>query len=407
MKQKFKRARAFFFDNWRLGLLIACGTAIASFLLLFRLGSLVHGLSAEEFELQQKIANNGLSLGGILRDPLFLPYYLGLYLIQLSPFHGPTAIRSIGALFGVLGALGFFYILKHWYTNRMAFFGTALFATSAWFLHSARYASENSTYLLLPLLIAGMIGLQARARAKRAVLAVIVFGLSALYIPGFIWLLAIAIFIKRKIIIQALKLQSAWFNGLIGLLSLVLLSPFVIMLVKPLPGTDWSRNLLDFYGLPAQLPSLSTILQNARDIVGDIFVYSNAGPIFTAGHLPWFDICTTALVLIGAYQFIKHHGLDRSKLIAIVAGVGLILVALGGPVALLVFLPFLYLLVVEGLKWLLDSWLRVFPRNPFARSFGIIVAVIIVGTVSLYQLNKYFLAWGFNPETRQVFNKLP
>ncbi len=407
MKLTFKRVRAFFLDNWALGLLIAGGAAIASFLLLFRLGSLVQGLSVDEFALQQQLAHNQFSLGTIIRDPLFLPYYVGLYLLQLTPFHGPTAVRSIGALFGLLGSLGFFYVLRHWYTTRIAFFGTALFATSAWFLHSARYASEDATYLLLPLLIAGVIALQARTRAKRAVLAVVVFGLLALYIPGVIWLIAAALFLKRQIIISAIKLQPGWFNAILGVLTAILLSPLVVMLAKPLRGSSWSHNILDLYGLPTRLPSVGDIAHNIKDTFADIFIYSHNGPIYTAGHLPWLDIATVALVIIGVYQFIKHRALDRSKLIAIVGIASFILVALGGEVPLLVFLPFVYLVAVEGLKWLLDSWLRVFPRNPFARSFGIVIIVLIVGTISLYQLNRYFLAWGFNPETRAVFNKLP
>ena len=402
-----KVVRAFVADNWKMGVLIAIGAAFASSLLLLKLGSLVHGLSESEFALQQQIASNGLSIGSIARDPLFLPYYLALYLLQLTPFGGPAAIRSISALFGILGAAGFFYILRNWYTARIAFFGTLLLATSAWFLHTARYASPNATYLLLPLLIAGVIALQSKARAKRAMLAVIIFGFSSVYIPGVLWFILPAIILQRHTIIKGLKSQPTWFNALVAVLSIVMLVPLLIMLIKPASDSTALHNLLQLFGLPIALPEPSTILSNIGNTFSQIFLSSNAGPIFTVGNLAWLDICTTALVTMGIYQFGKHYKLARTKLITVVAVIGVVLIALGGPVSIVLLLPFLYLFAVEGLKWLLDVWLSIFPRNPLARGFGVAMIVILITAVAIYQTNRYFLAWGQAPETHAVFNKLP
>ncbi len=402
-----KQVRAFIADNWKMGLLIAIGAAFASSLLLLKLGSLVGGLSESEFALQQRVAHNDISLASIAQNPLFLPYYLALFVLQISPFGGPAALRSISALFGILGVAGFFYILRYWYTARIAFFGTTLLATSGWFLHTARFASADSTYLLLPLLIAGVIALQAKARAKRALLAVIIFGFSAIYIPGVLWFLIPAIILQRQTIIKGLKSQPIWFNVLVGLLGVIMLLPLLIMFIHPAADSNASHNALLLLGLPVSLPGVSTVLHNIADIFNQIFGASSAGQLFTAGKLAWLDVCTGALVAMGIYQFGKHYKLARTKLIAIVTVLGVALIALGGPVSIVLLLPFLYLFAVEGLKWLLDMWLSIFPRNPFARGFGIVMVVLLVSTVAIYQTNRYFLAWGQAPETRAVFNKLP
>lgn len=407
MKRFIKLARAWLADNWRLWLVILAGVGAVSALLLFKLGSLVHGLSVTEFDIQQTLANNGLSLSKIAHNPLFLPYALAMYVMQLTPFSGPTAVRLTGALFGLLGAIGFFYILKKWYTLRMAVFGTALFATSSWFLHTSRYASPEVSYLLLPLLIAGVVHIQAKARSRLVLALVVLLGLLTLYIPGLIWFLLAALILERQVILKSLRLQPIWFLALLGVMTAVLITPLVLMIVWPLASGDVANNILALLGLPAQMPSPAEFVRNAGHLVSNIFVYNNQGSLFVAGHLPLLDACTAALALIGMYQFVVHFKLARTKLIAWVGIAGALLIATGGPVSIVLLLPFLYLLAVEAIKWLLDMWLRVFPRNPLARSFGIALVVILILATSFYHLNRYYLAWGHSPETRAVFNKVP
>jgi hypothetical protein len=405
MERSTKVVKAWLADNWRVSLVTIAGIGIVATLLLYKLGNLVHGLSASEFDIQQAIAHNTLSLEHIIRDPIGLPYYLGLYIMQLSPFHGPTTVRFVGAVFGLLGAIGFFYILRKWYTLRMAIFGTALFATSSWFLHASRFASVEASYLLLPLLIAGVVHIQSKARSHLVLLLVTILGLFSLYIPGMIWFLVAAVFLQRHVIFRSLKLQPIWFRVTIALIALILLAPLVIMIVAPIG--EASSNILSLMGLPTQIPSFAQIIKNIAHLLGNIFVYNTQGPVFVPGHLPLLDAATGALVLIGLFQFIMHFKLARTQLIAIVGLFGTLLISLGGPVSLVLLLPFLYLLAVEGLKWLLKRWLQIFPRNPFARSFGVTIVAVLVLATCAYHINRYYLAWGHNPETRQVFNKLP
>jgi hypothetical protein len=405
MERSLKVTQAWFADNWRLILVILAGISAVSTMLLFKLGSLVHGLSDSEFSLQQSIAHNSLSLEHLIRDPINLPYNLGLYVMQFSPFHGPSTVRLTGAVFGLLGAIGFFYILRKWYTLRMAMLGTALFATSSWFLHSARFASPEASYLLLPLLIAGVIYIQAKARKHLVLFLITVLGLLCLYIPGMIWFLVAAIFLQRHVIFRSLRLQPLWFQLTIAVTAIVLLIPLVTMVVWPL-GEN-TRNILSIMGLPTHIPSLVDILKNIAHILGNIFVYNIQGPLYVPGHLPLLSAGTSALALIGLFQFIVHFRLARTQLIVLVGLLGTVLISFGGPVALVLLLPFLYLLVIEGLKWLLERWLQVFPRNPLARGFGVVIVVVFVCVTSFYHLNRYFLAWGHSPETRAVFNKVP
>lgn len=408
MQKKLKLFRAYTADNWKFSLLIVAITVVLALLLTYKLGSLVGGLSQSEYDTKVLLAGDGLKLGEIIREPLFLPYEGLQYLLQFTPFTGPAGIRSIGALFGLLSVLAMFYIFKKWYTLRIAILGSILYATTSWFLHTSRYADQAASYLLLPLLVAAMIALQAKARSGLAMACVLVFGLSALYIPGVILFLLPAVIIKRKVILKALRLQPLWYKLVTGVLGLILLAPLAVMLIKPLPGSSALANIAQLFGVPGEgLHSVKTMVFTLKDRLADIFAYNTSGPMFTPGHLPWLDICTTVLVVIGAVQFARYWRLDRSKLIVVVGLLSLLLIALGGPVSSVILLPFLFLFAVEGLKWLLEIWLDVFPRNPFARGFAVVIICILTLSVSFYQINKYFFAWGKAPETRQVFNKHP
>lgn len=408
MPRNIKHIRAFILDNWKVVLLALSTIGLLGLLLIFKLGSLVGGLSDSELATQQLIANDGLGLQTVAREALFLPYNVMLYLLQYTPFTGPTGVRSVGVLFGILGAAGMFYIFRKWYTPRVAVLGTILFATSSWFLHTARYADQSASYLLLPLLVAAMIALQAKTRSRLAITAAVVFGMAMLYLPGLILFIIPALVIKRKVIITSLKMQPVWYKIALVFTAIIMLLPLILSLVKPISGRSTIDNLLSLIGLPgSNLDGAQTMLMTLRDSIGGIFVYNTAGPIFVPGHVPWFDICTTVLAVIGIVQFARFWRLDRSKLIGIVGLLSIVLIALGGAVSSVVLLPFLFLFVVEGLKWLLESWLEIFPRNPFARSFAIVMICVLTVSIASYQINKYYLAWGRAPETRQVFNNHP
>lgn len=406
MKDARRHITSYVAEHWRAA--VAATAIIGSLLglLAYKLGSLVGGLSDAEFTIQQAVAKNMFDIGSIVRDPLYLPYDIALYIVQLSPFHGPTAIRMIGVGFAVLGAIGFFSLLRRWYTTRMACFGTVLFVTSTWFVHSARVASPDVSYLLLPLLIAVVVSLQAKVRAKRFMLAATAFGFGALYIPGVIWFLLPAVILERKTIITSLKLQPLWFKSAVSILAIIMTIPAVAMIVAPLDDTTAISNVTSIVGLPDRILRPQVVLDNASQAIAGIFAVNTMGPGYTIGRVPWLDVSTTALVAVGIMQFVRYRRLARSKLLGIIALTSIILIALGG-VSSLILLPFVYLLAVEGLKRLLGMWLTIFPKNPFARSFGVVMIALLVAGISYYHITRYYIAWSSAPETRQYFNRIP
>ncbi len=408
MKKHWKTLKRTITAHWQIRLLVVAAVAGITFLLTYSLSTLLGGMSASEYGLQQRLVTNEIQLETLAQSPIFLPYTALLYLMQYTPFSGQAAIRIVGVFFGLLSVAGMYYIFSKWYTSRIALLGIALYATTSWFLHTSRYADPAASYLLSPLLIGAMIALQAKARSRLAMGSAIVFGISAIYIPGFVWFILPALFIKRRVILAALSIQPLWFKISSGILGSLMMMPLLVMVIKPLPGVSALDNVLSILGFPVtDFPSPLTMLSTVKDSFADIFAYGTAGPIYIPGHMPWLDICTVLLVVLGAIQFLKYRSLDRSKLIAIVGGMSIVLIGLNGLVSSVILLPFVFLFAVEGLKWLLERWMQIFPKNPFARSFALTLVTVLVISIGAYQTNKYFLAWARSPETRAEFRQLP
>jgi hypothetical protein len=66
-------------------------------------------------------------------------------------------------------------------------------------------------------------------------------------------------------------------------------------------------------------------------------------------------------------------------------------------------IPLLYVFVATGIAYLLKEWLKVFPRNPVARNFGIGLLVIAIVTSVVYNVRAYYVAWPHAATTKAVF----
>ncbi len=65
---------------------------------------------------------------------------------------------------------------------------------------------------------------------------------------------------------------------------------------------------------------------------------------------------------------------------------GVILGALGEvTIGVVLLLPFVYSVIAAGISFILDEWYRVFPKNPFARSFALLLVTAVILTSIYYQ----------------------
>lgn len=383
--------------GWQIISTLAVVTSVIALLLFSRLDTLLPAYSQTEVE----SALSSQHLRDIANNPVNAPYKLAVFTYSYT-FKDPLlATRLAATTFGTVTLVLFYIGMRNWYRPRIAFLAAALFACSSWFLHTARFGSAD---ILLPcsvLLLTVCAYWIATARHSRYsyIAAVLALGLCV-YVPGLIWLLTLAAIIRRKdIVLAGLRLTAKQRALVIGCALVFVVAPLSFAIIRE------PRIGLTLLGLPEQWPHIVEFLKNIVLVPVHLFAFTAGQPEWQLGRLPLLDIFGSVMFMLGVYYYYTHRSLDRAKLLAIFFSISALLIALDGPVSIAILLPAAYVMITGGMAQLLGQWLAVFPRNPLAKSIGIILITIAVGASCVYNLRSYFIAWPNSPETKAVFTK--
>jgi hypothetical protein len=369
---------------------------LISTLLFYNLGSLTNGLAPIETEQRSQAS----SIEQIIDNPLFIHEKLAYFGIQSFNLLTTATIRLPSAIIGLTTVILFFLVLKNWYTVRISIMGTFLFATSGWFLHSARIANSDISYGLILALILASSWLHKRIHRRVASILLYISLLVLLYIPGMIWLLFAIIVWQRKAVAKLLNNLS--------ITAQISISVFLFLSIAPLIWAQIQNPSLvnQWLSLPEVWPSLGEFLLAIINVPITIAVAPPPNPVFGIARIPLVDVFTVAMTVLGIYAYSFKAKLDRTRLLFGLGVFGTILVALH-VLPLVFLLPIVYIFATGGIALMLQQWLTVFPKNPFARYVGVSILTFVIGLSAFYHLNSYFVAWPNVPETKQVFNQEP
>jgi hypothetical protein len=360
--------------------------ALVSTLLVYRLGSLVSGLSAPE----KVVATTPLGWHALDKDPLFLPLIvLRSAFFKFFSLHSVTIVRLPNAIIGIMTIAMFGWLVSMWHGLRTATLASALFATANWTLHISRYASNDVVYLwaIVALLLSN--ALVHRYGNKLPILCGAFLAWAVLaYIPGIIWFLIINLWWQHKDLARLWRhFQLWWQKALIAVIAISWI-PLLALGFKHTPAT-----LRTWLGLPQKLAAPVALLKQVGQIGVHLFIHGPANPDLWLGNEPVFDLFSLTVVLLGIYFYARHWRAGRSRMLASFFLLGFILAGLGGPVGLSILVPLCYLFAAAGVTYLLHLWLEVFPFNPLARQFGIALVALAVAVSCTYNLRAYFIAW--------------
>jgi hypothetical protein len=381
----------------QIGKLLFGGVALALLagLLLYKLGSLVGGLSRTEIN----SAAAGVGWHGIYHDPLYLPIKLVRSIVfWLAPDHGQLLTRLPNAIFGGLAIIVFAWLIRLWHGYRTALLTTALFATSAWTLHVSRLASYDVLYLwALPTLL--IIQILLHRYGDKAVVwygSLLIWG-SMLYIPGLVWLILLQVLSQRVTLLRAwTHFKGAGRRALTVLAIIIWLPLLVVDLLRPGQLVAWA-------GLPHQFPGIGDWVEQLGRVFVHLFLHGPSSSELWLGQATILDIFSLICCGLGIYFYASHWRASRSVTLGLLFAAGAILISLGGPVSLSLLVGLLYVATAAGLAYILQIWLKVFPLNPLARTLGIGLVSLAVGLGCLYGLRSYFVAWPHNSVTKATF----
>ncbi len=385
---------SFFFGKWHIVINYILATVGVVALLGYQLVKITKGMaSASELATIQQSA----SLHGLLHNPLFLPYKCLTYLLLKTPLQSLTAVRLTSVIFGAASIWLFYRIVKNWYTPRVAVLATILYATSSWFLNTARFGSPQ--ILFTAILVGLWAGLLFRSYERHPWLVVVVAGLvpAICYVPGLIWFVLAAAIWQFKHIIKVLKTLpikpklAAFLIGLIGFAPLV-----AGLILEP----QFIRPLL---GVPQPLPTVHTMLTNLLNIPLNLFYHGPTNPAVWIAGTPLVDFFGLVMLVLGLYALRFNFALDRIQMLLALLILSTVLLIFGG-INIIILQPLVYVAIASGIAFMLQQWFTVFPRNPLARLLAVTLLTAAIGLSCYYQLSHYFIAWRHSPETQAVYN---
>ena len=328
-----------------------------------------------------------------------MPYIVVRNVIRkVSPHVNMTTSRLPSSVFGFIIVACFYALLSLWYRPRVAILGTILFATSSWFLRGSRLGTPEVMSSLSITLVLFWAWLQRTRHPRVAFVISCLAVVGLLYIPGMIWFIALAGIWRGKQLLADLAKLPTTIVVVMALVSLLLLAPFFYSvfitpsLVLTVLGfsNDWS---------------LATISKQLIHIPTYLFVRGPSDALVTTGKAAVLDIFTITMVVLGFYTTAKSWRLDRNKITLALLASGLILCAIGDLRVLTPLLVPIYLLATAGIAFMLEEWLRVFPRNPLARGIATTLLSVAVLLASFYHITNYFIAWPNTPLTKTTFSK--
>ena len=345
---------------------------------IYRFWSVPSGLSVSEK--LSAIASGRLAGGnvtGLVNAPWLILEALAIKLYGITIF----ALRLPALFLVVASILTMMLAIRAIYRPSLAMMGGLLMACSAFTISLGRAGTPAvMTVLLLALAILfGYYVVNTKQKAAPAIgLALDLVALS--YMSGGLYIiaaLAVAALLhpKSRYIIKRRK----------KLLAGIAVA-YLILLLAPMLLIGKSRVTLASL-LAIGTPSLANLHQLAAG-----YVVGSAG--LTGGLMtPMLTITGTIMVVIGLITLAKRGGLLslRSYVIISLLVAGVSMAAFNPDYIYLLFIPTI-LLEVIAIRYIVDKWHGLFPQNPYARSLAILALSILIGSISLLDINRYISA---------------
>lgn len=384
-------------NHWR-GLVVSILLALlAALTLSLQLSSLVPGENQFETNTVQDIQTFPKPWDKAINAPYTIPAYLVGQAIN-DPLHGA---RLVSVVYGLLATALMFYIIRVWFNIRAATVGALLFITSSWLLHITHMATPLIMLVFAPLLAIAPLAWFMRTK-KYWALSFFLLGAAlaiSAYVPYMPWIIAIlfgvVLIFERKLF----RNLQAWQIIAAASVYAIILLPLLVSLFHA-PG-----QLNELFGIPKDLPTIKAYATNFVYTISMLVFYAQPLPAINLGHLPVLDIFSATMFAMGIYHFATRIKCRRSIILFVSTGLLLLLVPLS-PIYQLsatILLSFVYIFVLSGIIELLNQWFSYFPRNPWARNFGVAMIVIAIAFASFYHLQRYFIAWPNAPETKAAY----
>lgn len=309
-------------------------------------------------------------------------------------------IRLASALAASFAALILYLLLRKWFTRRISLLTTVMYVTSSWFLHNGRLAGVDILFMTVwPVLLLVCMWLLTQHHDRKLPVAAVLIALT-LYIPG-TWLFLLAgIITFRRIFFRA-------YTRLSNKVRLFSIGAFIVTLLPLFYSfLRGQKQILEWLGWEYN-QSLSPLhfLRNFWEIPKQLFISGPSESMQWLSGTPVFDVFSLSMLLLGFYAYRAGYYPAREKLVFGAIILSVLMIGIGSVASIGLLLPLLYIVIANGLAYMLQSWFTVFPKNPIARSVGVILLMIVIILSCSYQIQRYYIAWPKAPATKAALNQ--
>lgn len=345
---------------------------------IYRFWSVPSGLSASEK--LSAIASGRLASGnitGLVNAPWLILEALAIKLYGMTIF----ALRLPALFLVVTSILTMMLAIRAIYRPSLAMMGGLLMACSAFTISLGRAGTPAvMTVLLLTLaILLGYYVVNAKQKVAPAIgLALDLMALS--YMSGGLYI------VVALAVVALLHPKSRYTIKRHKKLLAGIAVAYVILLLVPMLLIGRSRTTLASL-LVIGTPSPANLRQLASG-----YVAGSAG--LTGGLMtPMLTITGAIMVVIGLITLARRGGLLslRSYVIISLLVAGVSMTTFNPDYIYLLFVPTI-LLEVIAIGYIVDKWHGLFPQNPYARSLAILALSILIGSISLLDINRYISA---------------
>lgn len=386
----------FYTYRWRYQ--IGYGLIIVAFIIMLVVAglSVPGGLSNDEitsFIHTSELDLQNISSLAIANLPFFALQRLSMDLFGATEF----AFKLPSLVFAFIAGFGAVLLLRRWFRPNIAVLATIIMITTGQFLYVAQSGAGGIMYILWPvwlLLAATMITTSPKHARFWKILFFVVAPLS-LYTPLSIYLvLAIcSAGLLHPHVRYVLKKMPTLHLVLLIIMSLIIVAPLGYLMIKN-PGLG-----LTLLGKPASWPP--DIMANLGKLSQQYlnFMSPQSGTLMT----PVLGLGSMALILLGVWQLFTIRYTARSYTLTAWLILLIPVLIINPTFTSVTFVPLL-LVLASGLSYLLRSWYRLFPRNPYARFVGVVPLTILVAGLVISGLNRYYDGYRYDPVTAASFS---
>jgi hypothetical protein len=362
-------------------------------LFIWKLGSLTPGLSPAEAS-----ARAGSNLHSIIDNPINAPQRLvQLTLHRLSP-KSIYLLRLASVLWTGVYILCFYKLARRWFGKTVGALGTILFASTPWFVLSARNA-DPTIMLLMPLAIAACFVWAIKCKNHVNLAAIILAATVAIgfYTPGTLWFLIVSTYFARKQLLAFMTRVGPIARVLCAIIFLCILAPLVRAVIL-----DWTV-IKPLLLIPATFAGVFGIAK--------AFAWSSLALVWrtqrhldiSIGRWPMLNVVQSVLLIFGVFAMFAQ-ALSVGCMLAIFAGLCLFAAAINNNLSLAItVLPVLSIFVAAGLRYLYIEWRTIFPRNPLPRALAISLMVALATMQLFFSVRYALVAWPHTPDTLRLY----